>query len=456
MLSPESIAGVDQAAVALLLERERARFLQAHPACVAEARRSAAHWLNGVPMHWMTDWSLPVPVVVQSAQGAVLRDIDQHSYADFCLGDTGAMFGHSPPAVADSVREQAAHGFTCMLPSHTTARAGELLAARFGLPFWQMTQTATDANRAVVRWARALTGRSKILVFDGCYHGTLEDTLVRLESGRVVTRPGQVGQVADFASCARVVEFNDLAALERELAHGDVACVLAEPVMTNAGMVLPAENFWPAARALCDGQGTLLAIDETHTLSSGPGGHARELRLRCDFFIAGKAIAGGVPCAVYGFTAELSDRMTAFLANKPSGHSGMGTTLAANALATSALTACLEKVMTAAAYEHMNTLSGRLTGGLRQLIARYRLPWHVVNVGARSELCFSATPARTAKESLDAGAPALERALHLFLLNRGVLITPFHNMMLVSPATTAAQVDALLSGMESFLAELFP
>ncbi|WP_184333807.1 aspartate aminotransferase family protein [Povalibacter uvarum] len=455
-MSSESIAGVDQVVVARLLERERARFLQAHPSCVAEARRSAAHWLNGVPMHWMTDWSLPVPVVVQSAQGAVLQDIDQHSYADFCLGDTGAMFGHSPPAVADVVREQAAHGFTCMLPSHATARAGELLAARFGLPFWQMTQTATDANRAVVRWARALTDRNKILVFDGCYHGTLEDTLVRLESGRVVTRPGQVGQVADFASHARVVEFNDIAALERELAHGDVACVLAEPVMTNAGMVLPTESFWSAARALCDRHGTLLAIDETHTLSSGPGGHARALGLRCDFFIAGKAIAGGVPCAVYGFTAELSDRMTTFLANKPSGHSGMGTTLAANALATSALTACLEKVMTPAAYEHMNTLSGRLTGGLRQLIAKHRLPWHVVNVGARSELCFSATPVRTARESLDANAPALERALHLFLLNRGVLITPFHNMMLISPATTAAQVDALLSGIESFLSELLP
>lgn len=456
MVSSDLIAGIDRAAVERLVERERARFLHEHPSCVAEARRSDAHWLNGVPMHWMTDWSLPAPLVVRSAQGAVLQDIDQHCYADFCLGDTGAMFGHSPPAVADAVRAQAAHGFTCMLPSHTTARAGELLAARFGLPFWQMTQTATDANRAVVRWARALTGRDKILVFDGCYHGALEDTLVRLESGRVVTRAGQVGQVVDFASHARVVEFNDLTALERELAYGDVACVLAEPVMTNAGMVLPAENFWSAARLLCDRHDALLAIDETHTLSSAPGGHARELGLRCDFFVAGKAIAGGVPCAVYGFTAELSGRMAAFLANKPPGHSGMGTTLAANALATSALTACLESVMTPAAYEHMNMLARQLTGGLGQLIARHRVPWHVVNVGARSELCFAPQRARTARESLDTSVPALERALHLFLLNRGVLITPFHNMMLVSPATTVAQVDALLSGIESFLAELLP
>jgi glutamate-1-semialdehyde 2,1-aminomutase len=341
-----------------------------------------------------------------------------------------------------------------MLPSEHTLRAGELLAERFGLPCWQITQSATDANRAVLRWARALTGRQKILVFDGCYHGSLEDTLVRLEGDRVVTRPGQIGQVADFASHACVVEFNDLSALEAALATEQVACVLAEPVMTNAGMVLPQARFWQEARALCSRYRSLLAIDETHTLSSGPRGHAHRIGLAPDFLIVGKAIAGGVPTAVYGFTADLAKRMEHLLATKPAGHSGMGTTLAANALATAALVASLESVMTETAYEHMLQLSETLAEGLKQRIARHALPWHVTSVGARSELIFTANPPRTARESLAATDSALERLLHLYLLNRGVLVTPFHNMMLASPATTRAQVDLLLAGFDQFLDEI--
>ncbi|HEY5807404.1 MAG TPA: transaminase, partial [Povalibacter sp.] len=333
MSAPDQLAGISRAAIERLRARERDAFLRDHPNCIAAAWRSAEHWLNGVPLHWMTDWALPVPIVVRQASGAVLEDTDGRRYADFCLGDTGAMFGHSPPAVAEAIRRQSGRGLTCMLPSETTARAGELLAERFALPSWQMTQTATDANRAVLRWARALTGRSKILVFDGCYHGSLEDTLVQLAGEQVVTRHGQLGQVADFASHARVVEFNDLGALESALAHGDVACLLAEPVMTNAGMVLPQDGFWARARELCDRHGVLLIVDETHTLSSGPGGHARRIGLKPDLLVVGKAIAGGVPCAVYGFTAALAQRMSQLLATKPPGHSGMGTTLAANPLA---------------------------------------------------------------------------------------------------------------------------
>ncbi|MBM0108384.1 aminotransferase class III-fold pyridoxal phosphate-dependent enzyme [Steroidobacter sp. S1-65] len=439
---------------AALLERERRRFIDEHPESLRRDKALREHWLNGVPMHWMTDWQLPAPLVLREAAGARLVDVDGHSYADFCLGDTGAMFGHSPPAVARALSTQAVRGLTCMLPTELTARAGELLTERFGLPFWQITQTATDANRAVLRWARALTGRKCILVFDGCYHGSLEDTLVRLEQGRVIARPGQVGQVADFASHARVVEFNDLPALEAALAGGEVACLLAEPVMTNAGMVLPQDGFWSEARKLCARHGTLLAIDETHTLSSGPRGHAHRLGLEPDFLVAGKAIAGGMPTAVYGFTAELAQRMEQLLATKPAGHSGMGTTLAANALATAALVACLQEVMTDDAYEHMLNLSATLAEGLRKRIAERALPWHVISVGARSELVFTPTPARTARESLSAASPTLERLLHLYLLNRGVLVTPFHNMMLVSPATSAAQVQSLLELLGEFLHEL--
>jgi glutamate-1-semialdehyde 2,1-aminomutase len=436
-----------------LLDREQRRFIDEHPQAGSRHVAARAHWLNGVPMQWMTDWQLPAPLIVREASGATLTDIDGHEYADFCLGDTGAMFGHSPPAIAEALRQQATRGFTCMLPSEHTLRAGELLAERFGLPCWQITQTATDANRAVLRWARALTGRQRILVFDGCYHGSLEDTLVRLEGNRVVTRPGQIGQVADFASHARVVEFNDLRALELALSDGQVACVLAEPVMTNAGMVLPQVDFWKQARELCSRYQTLLAIDETHTLSSGPRGHAHRIGLKADFLIVGKAIAGGVPTAVYGFTAELAQRMEHLVATKPAGHSGMGTTLAANALATAALVANLEHVMTEAAYDHMLQLSSTLAEGLKQGIASRALPWHVTSVGARSELIFTANPPRTARESLAASSPALERLLHLYLLNRGVLVTPFHNMMLVSPATSREQVDLLLAGFQQFIAE---
>src|SRR5262245_21009536 len=272
-------------AIARLLERERRRFADTHPNCRQQQASLQRHWLNGVPMHWMTDWGLPVPLIVRSARGAELTDIDDNVYVDFCLGDTGAMFGHSPPPVVAGLRHQADQGLTYMLPGELTARAGELLSERFGLPYWQLTQTATDANRAVVRWSRALTGRSRILVFDGCYHGTLDDTMVRLQDGRAIQRPGQVGAVVDVAAHARVVEFNDLDALERELAHDDVACVLAEPVMTNAGMVLPTDDFWPRARELCARHGTLLNIDETHTLSSGPRGHAHRIGIAPDFLV---------------------------------------------------------------------------------------------------------------------------------------------------------------------------
>jgi glutamate-1-semialdehyde 2,1-aminomutase len=453
-MGADLVAGIPQAVIERLNERESTRYVQAHPQCAQLAHKSRAHWLNGVPMHWMTDWQLPVPLIVSRAHGAVLEDVDGNQYADFCLGDTGAMFGHSPAAVAAAISTQSTRGLTSMLPVEATARVGELLATRFGLTFWQITQTATDANRAVIRWARALSGRDKVLVFDGCYHGALEDTLVTLESGRVTARPGQVGRIADFARHARVVEFNDVGALEAALANRDVACVLAEPVMTNAGMVLPQPGFWSQARSLCDRFGTLLAIDETHTLSSGLGGHARQIGLRADFLIVGKAIAGGVPCAVYGFTTSLATEMSRVLREKSAGHSGMGTTLSANALATAALLACLEHVMTDAAYVHMNTLAESLAGGLRRTIARYTLPWHVSSVGARIELCFSPQPPRTARESLAASAPSIEHLLHLYLLNRGTLVTPFHNMMLISPLTTSEHVDALLKAFAGCCGEL--
>ncbi|HSN71784.1 MAG TPA: transaminase, partial [Steroidobacteraceae bacterium] len=383
---------IADSAIERLLARERERFAADRPVSAQLARDAAAHWLGGVPMHWMLDWGTPFPVSVVEARDAELIDVDGLRYVDFCLGDTGAMFGHSPAAVAAALRTQAERGLTCMLPSSDAPVVGQLLASRFGLPVWQMAQTASDANRAVLRWARAITGRPKVLVFDGCYHGAVEDALVELAGDRVRSRPGLVGQVSDVASHVRVVEFNDAEALERALATGDVACVLAEPVMTNAGMVLPEPGFLDALRKLTASAGTLLVIDETHTISSGPGGHARTLGLEADFLVVGKAIAGGFPCAVYGCTTEMAAGIDRVLRAKPAGHSGIGTTLSGNPLALAALRANLEHVMTEPAYARMTQTIERLCAGLEALIARHELAWNVSRVGARAELGFTAHP----------------------------------------------------------------
>lgn len=439
-------AGLPVAALQQLHAAERARFAALHPQSLALAQQAREHWLAGVPLHWMQDWGTPEPLHMASAAGATLVDVDGHTYFDFCLGDTGAMFGHSPGPVMAALQEQAAQGLTTMLPSAVAPEVGGLLARRFGLPWWQVTMTASDANRCVLRWARAMTGRQRVLVFDHCYHGQVEDAMVRLEGdGTVANRPGLVGQAADLALHTGCVPFNDLPALETALATGEYACVLAEPVMTNCGMVLPAPGFHEALRELTRRHGTLLAIDETHTLSTGLGGYTAVHGLQPDFFIAGKAVAGGFPCAVYGFTEAVRHGIEQVQATKAPGHSGMGTTLSANPMALAALRANLAEVMTAAAYVHMERLALRLEAGFLALIADQGLPWHVSRVGMRLEVGFAPQPPRNGAESEAGHCAMLGDVLRLYLLNRGVLVTPFHLMMLTSPATTEAAVDRLLA-----------
>ena len=441
-------------AIAALRERELHTFERAHPQAAELSRQSARHWQGGVPFHWMRDWPLPFPVFVRDAVGATLRDVDGYSYDDFCLGDTGAMFGHSPAPVAKALARQAGQGLTAMLPGERVAAIGAALSARFALPCWQLTQTATDANRSVLRLARAVTGRSEVLVFDGCYHGTVDETLVCLVDGQPRARSGLRGPPGDAAAHTRVVDFNDVKALAAALADRKVAAVLCEPALTNMGMVLPAPGFHAELRRLSREHGTLLIIDETHTLSAGPGGCTRRDALEPDMLVCGKAIAGGMPCAVYGMTEALSTRLEAMPANAEHGHSGLGTTLSANLLALAALEACLTEVMTDAAFAHMEAQAIRLEQGLHALLSKRVLPWHVQRVGARVELGFGAAPARNGRESAAAMLPELERTLHLYLLNRGVLLTPFHNMMLLSPQTAPAAVDRLLSHLDAALDEL--
>lgn len=436
------------------LADERRRFLEAHPASLALAAASARHFLFGVPLHWMRDWPTPVTLFVRTARGATLTCADGHDYADFCLGDTGAMFGHSPPAVAQALAEQGRRGLTCMLPAEQTAEVGALLARVFGLPRWQLALTASDANRFVLRWARAITGRAQLLVFDGCYHGAVDDTLVDRDprSGATLRRASVLGQVHDHHAYTRVVPFNDLPALEAALADGQVACLLAEPALTNCGLVPPDPGFWPAARELCRRHGSLLVLDETHTLSTAPGGYARAHGIAPDFLVAGKAVAGGLPCAVYGFSDEVGERMRTAKEAAPEGHSGIGTTLSGNALTLAALHAALLHLHTEASYAHMNAMADDLQHGLLESIAASGLPWTITRLGARMELQFMPAAPRTAQDVRDHADDELEALIHLFMLNRGVLLTPFHGMMLLSPATSRADVDRLLQGFAALCA----
>ena len=441
--------GVASARLAAFASAERAAYARARPRSAALAAAGAECYYAGVPMHWMLDWPLPYPLVIADAQGATLTDVDGNVLADFCLGDTGSMFGHSPPAVVRALREQAGHGFSYMLPTEHALAVGRLLRTRFGLPHWQIATTASDANRFALRLARAVTDRPRIVVMNGCYHGAVDETYVELADGVARNRPALIGQFVDLTEGTRVVEFNDVAALERALAPRDVACVITEPVLTNCCMVLPEPGYHAALRRATRATGALLLIDETHTISSGPGGYTRAHGLEPDLFVVGKPIAGGVPASAWGFSDAVAAGWDRLRREKPAGHSGLGTTLSANALAMATMRATLEEVMSAAAYAHMDALAARLAAGLGDAIARHRLPWHVARVGARVEFICAPGPLRNGREAAAAHAPALEQAIHLGLLNRGCVIAPFHNMMLVCPATTTPQVDQLVAAFES-------
>ncbi len=421
----------------LALEEER--FAADHPRSRALSERARAHWLSGVPMTWMVRWAGGFPLFVAEGSGARFRDVDGREYLDLCLGDTGAMTGHAPAAAVEAVTAQARRGMTFMLPTEDAVWLGEELARRFGLPYWQAALTATDANRFAIRLARHLTGRPKILVFHWCYHGTVDETFVTLRDGAVEPRAGNLGPPVDPSATTRVVEFNDVPALEAALAEGDVACVLAEPVMTNIGIVHPEPGFHAALREATRKTGTLLILDETHTISAGPGGCTRAWGLSPDMLTIGKPIAGGVPAAVYGVSDEVARRLEIRTEEADTG--GIGGTLAGNALSLAAMRATLESVLTEEAYARTIPLARRFAEGVAGAIAELGLPWHVAQLGCRAEYWFRPTPPRNGSESAASIDPELDRYMHLTAMNRGILMTPFHSMALVSPATTEADID---------------
>jgi glutamate-1-semialdehyde 2,1-aminomutase len=442
-------------AVDAMLARELERFEREHPKSRELADRARASLLGGVPMHWMVRWAGGFPVFTAEASGARFRDVDGHEYVDFCLGDTGAMTGHSPAPTVRAVQEQAARGITLMLPSEDALWVGEELARRFGLPRWQFALTATDANRFAIRLARQLTGRPKVLVFNWCYHGTVDESFATLDRGEVVARDGNVGPPVALAETTRVVEWNDVEGLERELSHRDVACVLAEPALTNIGIVLPDPGFHDALRAITREHGSLLVVDETHTFCAGPGGYTAAHRLEPDLLTIGKAIAGGIPAAAYGFSAEVADRLELELAtDERADVGGIGGTLAANVLSQAAMRATLGEVLTDGAFERMIALGERFEAGVQSVIERFALPWHVTRLGCRVEYLFSPSRPRSGSEAAAAGDPELDRLIHLYALNRGILLTPFHNMALMCPATSAEDVDRHTEVFEEAAREL--
>lgn len=429
-----------------LQAKEEKRFVESRPKSKALFQRAKISLLAGVPMNWMVRWAGPFPVFVARAKGAHITDVDGHQYIDFCLGDTGAMFGHSPEAVTDAVKNHIDNGISTMLPTEDSVWVGEELARRFGLPYWQIVMTATDANRFSIRLARVVTGRKKILVFNGCYHGSVDEALIWIRDGKAIPGTSNIGPATDPATTTRVVEFNDIPALEEALSHEDVACVLCEPAMTNIGIILPEEGYHDALREITRRHETLLIFDETHTICTGPGGYAREHRLRPDMMTIGKPIAGGIPAAAYGISEEVAERIQARVAEtmkKDASSSGVGGTLSGNALAVAAMRANLEKVMTDEAYERMITLAERLAKGIKEVIKSRGLPWHVLRLGARVEYGYSyqPRPPRNGSEAQAGEDLELDRLMHLMALNRGILLTPFHYMALVSPETTQNDVD---------------
>jgi glutamate-1-semialdehyde 2,1-aminomutase len=449
---------LDRARLERLLAREREQFAATHPRSLELAARARGALLHGVPMPWMAKWAGGSPVFLAEARGARVTDVDGHEYVDVALGDTGSMPGHSPQATVDAIvaRVSGRGGITTMMPTEDAIAVGEELGRRFGVPAWQFALSATDANRFALRMCRQVQRRSKILIFLHAYHGTVDETVATLDaSGNVVPREGNVGAPVDPALTTKVVPFNDLDAVRAALAPRDVAVVLAEPAMTNVGMVLPAPGFLKGLEAACAETGTLLIYDETHTMSMGPGGCVRAWDLEPDAVTLGKALGAGVPIGAYGLSAELRDRVLADDEGDYLDWGGVGGTLAGNALSLAAARATLADVLTDDAYRSMTQTCDRYVAGVREVFARHGAPWHIVALGARAEFGFAPEPYVTGGEAHDAIDPLLDDLIHAALLNRGVMLTPFHNMALMGPTTTAEDADRVVEALDAIVGEIF-
>ena len=434
---------------------EEKRFLKTHPKSGELFEKAKLSMPGGVPMSWMSKWPGAYPVFVEEAKGASFIDVDGNTYIDFCLGDTGSMTGHSPTATVTAIREQVGRGLSTMLPTQDAAIVSAELAQRFKLPLWQFTVSATDANRHAIRYARMITSKQKIIVIDRCYHGSVDETFATLNNkGKTVSREGNIGAPVELDLTTRVVPFNDLSAMKKALAHDDVAAILMEPAMTNVGIVLPVDGYLRGVEKLARDFGAMLIIDETHTISVGPGGMTADLGLTPDFLTIGKAIGGGFPTGAFGMQQHVADSIKKLVDLEVIDTGGIGGTLAANALSIAAMRATLTKVLTKENFDQMIKLGNRWADGVEETIYKYKLPWTVNRLGARAEYMFSKTTPKTGRDAADAGDFELEQYIHLRMLNDGFLITPFHNMALISPDTTSTDVDTHTAAFAKMCSEL--
>ncbi len=439
------MAQINRTRLAALLERERADY-EAQNSGSRAVFDAGRHLFGQVPMTWMNHWSGGFPVALDRAWGNRIVDVDGNERIDFALGDTGAMAGHSPQPTVEAIvrRAGALGGITTMLPTEDAEWVANNLSQRFGMDRWSFSLSATDANRWALRLARLVTRRPKVLVFSYSYHGSVDETFVVVgDDGQPRSRTGNVAPAVDPTETTRVVEFNDVEALARELSHGDVAVVLCEPAMTNIGIVLPEPGFLDDLRRVTTETGTLLMIDETHTISMGWGGATKAWGLEPDIVTVGKALGGGIACGAYGLSAQLWPKIEAVVGEGADivDVGGVGGTLAGNALCLAAMRATLDEVLTPEAFETMIDLATRFTEGVNEVLAETGVPWSVAQLGCRSEYRFCSPAPRNGGEAAKAHDGELDEFMHLFLANRGVLITPFHNMALMCPTTTIEDVD---------------
>lgn len=428
--------------LAKLFEEEVELFVANHPGSKKLYEKSCGPMMNGVPMSWMIKWPGPFPVYVDSAQGAHFQDVDGNDYVDFCLGDTAAMVGHSPAASLRAIKQQLDKGITFMLPTQDAYHAADILSQRFGLAKWQFTVSATDANRHLIRFAREITKRPKIMIHDFCYHGTVDETFANLDDfGNTVSRANNIGAPGELANTTVVVPYNDLVAAEKAFATGSVAAALIEPAMTNIGIVLPQPGYLEGLRELATKYGVILIHDETHTICEGVGGMTARRNLKPDAVVLGKTIGAGIAAGAFGMTEQLSTAISNSLKRESIDIGGVGGTLAGNALSMAAIRATLNDVLTESALEHMEALCTSWTADVQSIIDELNIPWQVSRLGARAEYSFRPSPPRTGREAAEADDFELQQYLHLHALNRGILMTPFHNMALMSPSTTAEDVN---------------
>lgn len=434
-----------------MLARETGRFAELRPRgtrLLHDARRSMP---LGVPMNWMSSAYEHPPVFVDAGSGASFTDVDGNSYVDFNLADTSMFTGYGVPRLVRVAAERVAAGSQFLLPTEDAIEVSEQLAGRFGLPKWQYTSSATQANSEAIRVARTVTGRNDVVMFDGKYHGHADELLA--EAGGDGVKPLGRGVPRDATRHVRIVPYNDLEALERALADGEVACVLAEAAITNCGVVMPADGFHTGLRELVSEAGSLLVLDETHTLVAGPGGLTGRWGLDPDVLVAGKSASGGIPLGCYG----MKDEVAAVL-DDPSlaWDQGVATggTLFGNALSMAAARVTLAEVLTDDAYESAAALGARLADGIESAARAHGLEWRAHRLFNRSG--YTHAPelpgnAEEARATFDTDVYNLQR---LYMANRGV----WDAMDSAGPACgiqhSDADVDRYLEVLDAFLAEV--